>query len=146
MKRLALLAAVLLASCSEDASAPYMQIVGGGFVFNYRIADAYYGFVARPKRTLPEGGELEVLFELPGGGPPFVVREPVKQGQIQYAFKTVSLRHVMKDHPYKATLRVLDGSGKELARYERSFISDIDQDTLPQKPLVTGPGYQPAEP
>jgi hypothetical protein len=146
MKRFALLVALLLAGCSEDSNTPYMEIVGGGFIFNYRIADFYYGFVARPKRTLPDGGNLEVLFEMPGGGPPFVVREPIKEGQIQYAFKTLSLHHVQKGHPYKATLRVLDAAGKELAHYERSFTPDVDQDTLPQKPLVTGPGYQPAEP
>jgi hypothetical protein len=146
VKRAALLLALLLAGCGEDAKAPYMEIAGGGFVFNYRIADAYYGFIARPKRALPEGGTLEALFELPSGGPPLSVRQPVRDGQIQYAFKTISLRHVRKDHPYKALLRVLDSGGKELARYERSFTSDVDQDTLPQKPLVTGPGYQPAEP
>jgi hypothetical protein len=146
MKRIALLIALLLAGCGEDTSAPYMEILGGGFIFNYRIADAYYGFVARPKRALPDGAQLEVLFEIPGGGPPFVVREPVKEGQIQYSFRTVSLHHVLKGHPYKATLRVLDAAGQELAHYEKSFTSDVDQDTLPQKPLVTGPGYQPAEP
>ena len=146
MRRVILLSALLLAGCSEDANAPYVEIVGGGFVFNYRIADAYYGFVARPKRTLPVGGTLEAQFELPVGGPPFVVREPVKEGQLQYAFQTISLHHVQKDHPYKATLRVLDSDGKELGRYEHTYVSGIDQDSLPQKPLVTGPGYAPANP
>lgn len=40
--------AVLLAGCSEDeAEKPYVEFAGGGFVFNYNIAEAYCGFVAR---------------------------------------------------------------------------------------------------
>ena len=37
----------------------------------------------------------------------------------------------------------LDDAGKELARYERSFHTDVDQASLPSKPLVVGPGYEP---
>ncbi len=45
----ALLASLfLLAACEEKASdEPYVEFVGGGFIFNYRLAEAYYGFLVR---------------------------------------------------------------------------------------------------
>ncbi len=58
--------ALLLAACGEDANAPYLSFAGGGFIFNYRNAEAFYGFVAKPLRTLPEGGVIEAQFEVPG--------------------------------------------------------------------------------
>jgi hypothetical protein len=39
-------------------------------------------------------------------------------------------------------MRLIDAQGKEVARYERSFQTDVDQSTLPDQPLVVGPGYQ----
>jgi hypothetical protein len=134
--------ALSLAACGEDASAPYLEFAGGGFIFNYRNAEAFYGFVARPLRTLPEGSVIEARLEMPGAAEPFVTSEKAVPGQLQYSFKTPFLTGIEKDHEYKAVMRLLDGSGKELARYERSFHTDVDQARLPSKPLVVGPGYQ----
>jgi hypothetical protein len=39
-------------------------------------------------------------------------------------------------------MRLLDAEGKEIARYERNFHTDVDQSTLPDQPLVVGPGYE----
>jgi hypothetical protein len=43
------------------------------------------------------------------------------------------------------TLIVTDVSGKEIDRDETQFVSDVDQDTLPSKPLVdpARPNYVP---
>jgi hypothetical protein len=132
-----------LAACGEEASSPYLEFAGGGFIFNYRNAEAFYGFVARPLRALPEGAVIEARLDMPAGAPPFVTAEKVVPGRLQYSFKTPSLTGIEKGREYKAVIRLIDGAtGKELARYERSFHTDVDQASLPSKPLVVGPGYQ----
>jgi hypothetical protein len=137
--------AFLLAACSDEQATPYLEFIGGGFVFNYRNAELYYGFVARPKKPLPEGARLEAEFEVPIG-PPLVISEPVRPGQLQYMFRTGHLRGIVKNHPYRAVLRLIDTkTGAEIARYEKTFATEVDQSTLPDRPLVVGPGYQQPE-
>jgi hypothetical protein len=136
----------LLVSCEDNAATPYLEFAGGGFVFNYRNADHYYGFVVRSRKPLPEGAILEARFEMPQGAPEQVVRAEPAPGQLQYAFRTQTLRGIEKGHDYKAVIRVIDGkTGSEIASYAKSFHTDVDQASLPDKPLVTGPGYAPAE-
>lgn len=138
-----LLAGLALAGCEDDSSRPFLEFAGGGFVFNYRNANHFYGFVARQKKPLPEGSVIEVQFEVPGGEER--VRQPARPGQLQYAFQTGNLRGIVKDRPYRATLILRDGTtGAEIARYEKTFVTNVDQTRLPDKPLVVGPGY--AEP
>ena len=133
----------LLLGCQEDASTPYVEFVGGGFIFNYRTANHYYGFVVRQKKPLPEGSRLEARFEVPGRELEQVVEQPMRRGQLQYVFQTEDLDGIVKDHPYKATLRILDGTtGAVVASYQTTFKSSVDQSTLPKGPLVVGPGYQ----
>jgi hypothetical protein len=134
--------ALLLAACGEDENAPYLSFAGGGFVFNYRNAEAFYGFVAKPLRTLPEGGVIEAQFEVPGTLEPAIAREKVVPGQVQYSFKSPNLTGIKPKRDYKAVMRLIDAQGKEVARYERNFHTDVDQASLPDQPLVVGPGYQ----
>lgn len=146
MRVMALIAfvAIALMGCKEDPSAPYLEFAGGGFIFNYRTAEAFYGFVAKPLRSLPEGSVIQVEFEVPGSAAPFVITEKVVPGMLQFSFRTPELSGIEKGHPYKAVMRLLaEPSGKELARYEKSFHTDVEQASLPSKPLVVGPGYTP---
>jgi hypothetical protein len=132
-----------LSGCKDDASTPYVEFVGGGFIFNYRTANHYYGFVVRQKKPLPEGSKLEARFEVPGRDLEQVVEQPMRRGQLQYVFQTGDLDGIVTDHPYKAELRILDGTtGAVIATYETTFNSAVDQSTLPEGPLVVGPGYQ----
>jgi len=138
-----LVVVLALMGCKEDTNAPYLEFAGGGFIFNYRNAEAFYGFVARPLRSLPDGSVIEAQFDIPNSSTPYVVTENVKPGMLQFSFRTPDLKGVEKGHPYKAVMRLLASpSGPELARYERSFHTDVEQASLPQKPLVIGPGYQ----
>src|SRR3954471_10740191 len=88
--------ALLLAGCGEDVSKPYLDFAGGGFIFNYRNAEAFYGFVAKPLRRLPEGGVIEARFDIPGSAEPYVATEKVVPGQMQYSFKTPFLTGIEK--------------------------------------------------
>ena len=128
-----LAAACLLAACEDNSKSPYLEFAGGGFIFNYRYSEAYYGFVVRPKKPLPEGA------------PDFIVTAKAAPGQLQYMFKTDPLHGIVEGHGYKAVIRLLDGTtGTEIASYEKTFHADFDQASLPDKPLVVGPAYQQA--
>ena len=134
---------LVLSACKEEAPTPFLKIVGGSFMFNYRYSKMSYGFVARQLKPLPQGSVLEASFDLPGTERKFVVTKPVKAGQLQYSFETEALRGVRKNTPYKVQLKLLEAdTGKELALVEQVFKSDVDQATLPTKAPVVGPGYQ----
>lgn len=134
---------LVLPACKEEAPTPFLKIVGGSFIFNYRYSKLSYGFVARQLKPLPEGSILEASFDLPDTDRKFVITKPARTGQLQYSFETEALRGVRKDTPYKVQLKLLEAStGKELALVEQVFRSDVDQGTLPNKAPVVGPGYQ----
>ena len=136
---------LVLSACEEQAPQPYLKIVGGGFMFNYRYSKMTYGFVARQLKPLPAGSVLEASFDLPYTERKFVLTQPAKSGQLHYSFETEALRGIQKDTPYKVQLKLLEANtGKELALVEQVFKSDIDQDTLPTKAPVVGIGYQSA--
>jgi hypothetical protein len=139
---MALAVGAIMAAC-DDASKPYVEIEGGGFIFNYRIAEAFYGVSLRPMRRLEVGTVLEAEFENPAGGKSYVVRETVDAARLSYMLRTPGLSGIEKDRPYRVEVRVLAGDGRLLASYERTFKSDLDQSVLPEKPLTIGPGYTP---
>lgn len=137
----------LLAACSDNSDKPYVEFIGGGFIFNYRLAEADYGFVVKPTRRIPTGTILEAQFENPSGGEPIVVRDTAKFGRLQYVFRTPPVHGVKANHDYQVHLRLLDPADKHvIASYSRTFRSDVDQSILPEHPPVVGPGYQRAPP
>lgn len=141
-----LILALNLAACDGGDEGPYFEFSGGGFVFNYRYAEASYGFVARVLRKPPEGGVLEAVFQDPAGGPDIVLRQPVRPGRSSYKFETPPVTGVRKAVDYRVELRLLappgTGGGAEvLASIARTFRSSQDQAVLPREGLGTGPGY-----
>jgi hypothetical protein len=141
---IAALAAIALAGCDDDADdRPYISFAGGGFIFNYNIAEAFYGFVATPERSIPPGTILEARFEDPAGGDPLVVTQAARDGMIQYTFRTPPVTGVEADRDYIVELRLRTPDGTQIASYTKAFRSDIGQDMLPERPLTIGPGYQP---
>ena len=122
---------------------PYIELRGGGFLFNYRIAEATAGLVVVPLRTLPEGSTIETSFENPAGGPPIVLSEKVSPKQTKFDFTTPPLTGIKADKDYAVTVRLVDADGKELQRIDKMFHSQLDQSVLPPKPLTIGPGYTP---
>lgn len=122
---------------------PYLQVMGGGFIFNYRVADVYYGFTAAIVRPLPTGSIVEAAFEDPAGGPPHVVRQRVGGAEMaRLSLRSPPVRGVEAGHPYKVEVRVLDREGKTLLwSRELAFKSGISDAVVPDKPLTIGPGY-----
>jgi hypothetical protein len=89
-------AASLLAAC-DNKGGKYMEVVGGGFLFNYRIAEATVGLVVVPTRELPEGASVEVTFENPAGGAPIVMKKDASKRKMQLDFTTPPLFGIVAD-------------------------------------------------
>lgn len=142
--RLVASAALALALACADGDGPYLEFLGGGFVFNYRLAEADYGFVVKRLRRIPDGTVVEARLENPAGGEPFVLRETATWDRLEYVFRSPPVRGVRAGRDYRVEVRLLEPGGKVLAAYARTFRSDVDQSVLPERSPVVGPGYQPA--
>jgi len=138
------LALALAAACAPQ-DGPYLEFLGGGFVFNYRLAEADYGFVVKRLRRLPGGTIIEARLENPAGGEPFVLRETAAWDRLEYVFRSPPVRGVKADRDYRVEVRLIDpADGRVFATYARAFRSDVDQSVLPERAPVAGPGYQAA--
>jgi hypothetical protein len=140
--RLALLAALVLTlTACEETTGDYVEITGGGFLFNYRVADATYGLVATARRTVPAGTVFEAAFENPEGGPPVTARLVSQDGQRRFALNSPPVRGIVKDKDYRATLILQTPEGKMIETHEQTYHAELGSDVLPDKPLTIGPGY-----
>jgi hypothetical protein len=136
-----LMAAVLI-GCEAPAGPP-IAIEGGGFVFNVRIAEVFYGVAVKPLRKLEPGSVLVATFEDPDGGPDLVVTETVAGGKLSYGLRTPAVTGVRAGQPYRVVVMLIAPGGDKIARLERTFRSDLDQEASPERPLTIGPGYTP---
>ena len=128
----------------DPGERPYLKILGGGFMFNYRVADVYYGFTAVVQRPLPTGSIIEAEFEDPGGGSGHVVRQRVGTDTARYSLRSPSVRGVQAGRPYHVAIRVFDREEKQLLwTHGLDFTSQISDDIVPEKPMTVGPGYTP---
>lgn len=139
---LALLLAAGWLTREVPASKPYLKILGSGFIFNYRVADVYYGFTVLVQRPLPTGSIIEATFEDPAGGTGHVVRTRVGTDTARYSLRSPPVRGVEKDKPYKVAIRVLDREERAvLWRDSVSVRSQVGDAVVPDRPLTVGPGY-----
>ena len=138
----ALVALALLAGCSGEPG-PAFEIVGGGFIFNYRIAEVTAGLVVVPLREFPADSLVEMTFENPAGEAPIIVAKTASPKTKRLDFVTPPLSGVEADRDYAVSVRLIDGQGKEIERIDKKFRSQLDQSRLPDAPLTIGPGYAP---
>lgn len=134
------MAVAAIAACNE--SGDYLAVAGGGFIFNYRIAEASYGIALKPMREIPAGSAIEASLENPAGGGPFLIRKEGPFNPTRIAFTTPPVEGIVKDRPYKVTVVLKDAAGDALQTIEKTFSSQLDQSALPERPLAIGPGYQ----
>jgi hypothetical protein len=146
MKKFTCILVLALMGCGgEDSPPDYIKIAGGGLTFNYRYAQATMVIVGKQVQPLPEGGQVEALFDMPGQSARERISHPVIKGKLLYKLESSALKGIRKGLPLKVTLRVLTSDGQEIDREDTQFTSDVDQDTLPSKPLVdpAKPNYVP---
>lgn len=130
---------LLIAACVGEND--YLKAGGGGFIFNYRNAEATYGIILFPQKDPPAGATIEVRFENPAGGEPILLSRAARGGG-RIDFETPPVQGVEKDKPYLVVAVLKSAEGKELQRIEKTFKSEVDQSVLPDRPLAIGPGYQ----
>jgi len=141
---LAVLFAIGWATRIDPSDKPLVKVLGGGFMFNYRIGEVFYGFTAVVQKPLASGSIIEASFEDPAGGAPHVVRTRVDARTTRYSLRSPPVRGVEKDKPYEVAVRVMDREGKEELFHEQlSIRSQIGDAVVPDRPLVIGPGYTP---
>lgn len=128
----------------DPAEKPYIGIAGGGFIYNYREADVYYGFTANVLKPLPVGTWMIADFEDPAGGPPLSVETRLHARSVRYGVRSPSVRGVKAGKPYHVTIRLYDYTRTKLIwAAEKDFVSQIDDTVVPDQPLTIGPGYFP---
>ncbi|MCV0398001.1 MAG: hypothetical protein K5872_21310 [Rhizobiaceae bacterium] len=126
----------------DPETKPYLKLLGGGFMFNYRVGEVFYGFTAVVQRPLPTGSIIEATFEDPAGGADHLVTTRVGTDSDRYSLRSPPVRGVKADHPYRVSIRVFDRERRtELWHDEVTFTSQIDDTVVPDKPLTVGPGY-----
>ncbi len=122
---------------------PYLRILGGGFIFNYRVSDVYYGFTALVQRPLPTGTLVEAEFDDPAGGSPLVVRQRMGgPGMERFSMRSPPVRGVEAGKPYHVEIRIIDREERRLLwSHGMDFSSQIGDEAVPAAPLTIGPGY-----
>ncbi len=136
---------LLLAACGPAGPPDYLAIAGGGLTFNYRYSEATTVIVAKQVTPLPEGSHIEARFEHPGKKEREIISWKPVPGKLSYKFESAPLTGITKGMALHVSLHVIAADGKELDRDETQFTSDVDQSTLPSKPLVRPdvPNYVP---
>ena len=138
--------ALILVGCGDNQKPKkYLQFMGGGLTFNYRYSKATMVVVVRRVSPIAEGGKFVALFEVPGELTPDRVEVPNNPSTLTFKLESRALKGIKKDVPLHVTVLALDEKGVKLDEIKTQFVSDVDEDTLPSKPLMdpNTPGYVP---
>lgn len=139
---LAVLLGLGLATREDPAKRPYLDFAGGGFIFNYRVAEVFYGFNLVVTKPLEAGSIIEAEFEDPGGGPSHLVSTRVNPRTTKYTLRSPSVRGVEAGKPYAVTVSLWDWRHEKLIeRHQKSYVSQTSDIVVPETPLTVGPGY-----
>ncbi|MCO5162403.1 MAG: hypothetical protein M9939_14820 [Mesorhizobium sp.] len=135
---------LILGAC-RDESRPgkLFDISGKLFVFNYRVATATYLVTLKPLGPIEEGQTAVASFEDPAGGEAIVVRQKIWPNLDKTVLESPPLRCVRKDRPYSVTIRIEGPDGAVRQEITTAITSNLDQEVLPDRPLVVGPVYTP---
>lgn len=139
-----LAAALIAGGCRDESrSGDLFEISGKLFVFNYRVATATYLVTLKPVAPLEEGLKAVAVFENPAGGEPITLEHKIWPKLDKTVLESDPLRCVLKDHPYTVEIRIEDAAGEVRQVIKTTMKSNLDQDILPDAPLVVGPVYTP---
>lgn len=121
---------------------PYLNVLGGGFIFNYRVSDIYYGIAVVPVHSVDVGDIVEARFEDPSGGPDILVRKRFGLVHEPTQLRTPPLRGVVAGRPYRVELRLLAREDGHLVwSTVLHYKSSLDSKIINREPPVLGPGY-----
>jgi hypothetical protein len=136
----------LLFGCS-DSQRPktYVQFIGGGLTFNYRYSKASIVVVIRRVSPMNQGSKFVCLFDIPGEAAPQRIEVANNPDALDFKFESKALTGIKKGVPLHVSILAVDEKGVQLDEIKKQFVSDVDQDTLPSKPLMdpNTPAYVP---
>jgi hypothetical protein len=145
MKRLILipilLAGLLLSACQREAE-DYVTIKGKVFIFNVRLARAFYMLTLNRLEAMPNDAVVTAEFENPAGGPPLVKEQKVLAKTSRIDLQSPDVNCVVTGRPYKIKITVRSAAGETLQTLETTLNSTLDQTMLPEIPLFDAPYYK----
>ncbi len=123
----------------------YVQFIGGGLTFNYRYSKASIVIVIRRVSPMNQGSKFVCLFEIPGEATPQRIEVANNPDALDFKFESKALTGIRKGVPLHVSILAVDEKGVQLDEIKKQFVSDVDQDTLPSKPLMdpNTPAYVP---
>lgn len=134
---------LVFAEMRRDAATDRLEIVGGGFVYNYRLGEIRCSVVVRIARPVPIGSRVRAAFEDPTGGEPIIVTQLPGTDTNRIGLESPPLSGVQRDRTYFVTVLLLArDSDTVLESHRQAFRTSVDPGILPDKPLTIGPGYQ----
>jgi hypothetical protein len=144
MKRLVilslLLAGTLLSSCQREPE-DYISIKGKVFIFNIRLARAFYMLTLNRLPTTPDDAVVVAEFENPAGGPPLIKEQKVFPKMMRIDLQSPDVNCVVTGKPYKIRIMLKNAAGEELQTIDTTLNSTLDATMLPEKALVLGAKY-----
>ncbi|MBL0371254.1 hypothetical protein JJB09_04360 [Rhizobium sp. KVB221] len=144
MKRILLVPLLALlsftASCQRD-EAEYVKVNGKVFIFNVRLARAFYMLTLNRLEPLPDNAVVRAEFEDPAGGPPLISEQKVFAKMTRIDLQSPDLACVVADKPYAIHVIVRATDGKVLQTLDTTLTSTLDQTVLPAHALVLGAAY-----
>ncbi len=130
-----------LSACQREEAEGYVSIKGKIFIFNVRLARAFYEVTLNRHEAVPDGSTVFAQFENPAGGPPLVASQVVFPKMTRIDLQSPDATCIVKDRPYRIVIELKDPEGVVLQKIETTLASTIDQTFLPAYSLVTGPAY-----
>ena len=141
-----IIASMFLSGCSDSQEKKsYLKFMGGGLTFNYRYSKATMVVVVKTVSPMQEGGKIQAQFEIPGEVAVQIVELPINPESLIYKLESKALTGIKKDIPLHVSVAAFDEKNVQIDQIKTQFVSDIDQDSLPTKPLMdpNKPGYYP---
>ncbi|KQW72461.1 hypothetical protein [Ensifer sp. Root127] len=139
---LTVVSAALLSGCQRETGPDPLKLTGKMFVFNYRLGYATYMVTLSKKEQVPEGTRVIAQFENPAGGEPLTLTRELFPKLEKVVLESPDVICIKKGRPYAVTIAVTSPQGEVLQKLETNVVSDLDQDIMPAKALVDGPGYE----
>jgi hypothetical protein len=131
------------AGCREQVDGAYVSLTGKLFVFNYRIAEATYLVTLVKLQPTPDGARVTGIFDDPAGDNRIIVEQKIWVNNDKIILESPALNCVVKDKPYRFDVEISGPNGVVLQKLSGVITSSLDQDILPDHPLVVGPAYTP---
>jgi hypothetical protein len=135
-----LLTLALTGGCQREAE-EYISINGKVFIFNIRVARAFYMLTLNRLPSTPDDAVVVAEFEDPSGGPPLVKEQKVFPKMTRIDLQSPDVDCIAVGKPYKIHIVLKDAEGRELQTIDTTLTSTLDSSMLPEKALFEGPVY-----